>query len=268
MPEGHKLHRLARDHGRALAGQRVEVCSPQGRFADEAAAIDGATLERVEANGKHLFYRFSHPDRDLAEPIWHVHLGLYGKYRTFRESEPERRGQIRVALRSPTFGFHLIGPNQCELLDEDGAAAIAERLGPDPLRRDADPERFFDRLTRSRQAIGTLLLDQSAIAGVGNIYRADVLHAEGIAPQRRACDLSPEERQRLWDRLADWLRLGVKYNRIVTADPETVGKSYGRMRADERLRIYKRDACPDCGIATERLDLANRRIDYCPACQT
>ena len=268
MPEGHKLHRLARDHGRKLAGERVSVESPQGRFAEEAEQLDGSTLRRVEARGKHLFYTFEHPHRPLEKPHWHVHLGLYGKYRTFTGSEPERRGAIRVALRGPAFGFHLIGPNQCELLDDGGVTAIAERLGPDPLRRDADPERFFARLERSRAPIGTLLLDQTVIAGVGNIYRADVLAAEGIDPRRRGCDLSVEERQQLWDRLRDWLRLGVKYNRIITADPELVGKPYGRMKADERLLIYKRETCPTCGTATERLDLANRRIDFCPACQT
>ena len=267
MPEGHKLHRLARDQSKPLTGQRVEVCSPQGRFAEEAEQLNGAVVERIEANGKHLFYRFTHPDRDLDQPNWHVHLGLYGKYRTFADSEPERRGAIRVSLRTPSYGFHLVGPNQCELLDDDGVAAIAERLGPDPLRRDADPQRFHDLLAKSRVAIGTLLLDQKVIAGIGNIYRADLLHAEQIDPQRRGCDLSDDERERLWTRSAEWLRRGVKYNRIITADPDTVGKTYGRMNADERLLIYKKERCPTCSGPTEQLALANRRLDWCPNCQ-
>ena len=265
MPEGHKLHRLARDQSKPLAGQRVEVLSPQGRFADEAAELTGHRIDRIEANGKHLFYHFD-ADANLPRPIWHVHLGLYGKYRPFT-TEPERRGQIRAAVLTPSYGFHLVGPNCCELLDADGYAAIAERLGPDPLRRDADPQRFLDRVARSKAPIGTLLLDQSVIAGVGNIYRADVLHREGIDPQRRGCDLSEDEAQRLWDRTTEYLRLGVKYNRIITADRDTVGKPYGRMKADERLLIYKKDACPGCGGPTEQLTLANRRIDWCPACQ-
>ena len=268
MPEGHKLHRLARDHAKPLVGRRVEVCSPQGRFADEAEQIDGATVDRVEANGKHLFYKFEHPAQPLPRPWWHVHLGLYGKYRTFKREEPERRGQIRVALRTPEFGFHLIGPNQCELLDDDGVAAVTDRLGPDPLRRDADPQRFDVRVAKSHAPIGTLLLDQSVVAGIGNIYRADVLFAEGIDPLRRGCDLTSDERERLWQRMTDYLRLGVKYNRIITADPAEVGKSYGRMNAEERVLIYKRDICPKCGGSTEELSLANRRIDRCPRCQT
>ena len=264
MPEGHKLHRLARDQSKPLVGRRVEVCSPQGRFADEAEQLDGHRIERIEANGKHLFYHF---DGNLPRPIWHVHLGLYGKYRTFGE-EPERRGQIRVALTTPGYGFHLVGPNQCELLDADGLAAIETRLGPDPLRADADPERFYSRVRKSRAPIGTLLLDQTVIAGVGNIYRADVLHREGIAPQTRGCDLPEDAPERLWDRLTDYLRLGVKYNRIITADKETVGKPYGRMKADERLLIYKKETCPACGHPAEQTLLANRRIDWCPNCQT
>ena len=263
MPEGHKLHRLARDQSRPLLGRRLEVCSPQGRFAAEAERLDGQTLSRIEANGKHLFYHFDEtPDR----PIWHVHLGLYGKYRAFR-TEPERRGQIRAAVLTPSYGFHLVGPNQCELLDADGYRRIAERLGPDPLRPDADADRFIARVQRSRAPIGTLLLDQSVIAGVGNIYRADVLHREGIAPQRRGCDLTDDEAERLWDRLREYLRLGVKYDRIITADRDIVGKPYGRMKADERLLIYKKPHCPACGGETEQAQLAARRIDWCPACQ-
>jgi len=55
MPEGHTIHRIARDHGRLVAGRRLGVTSPQGRFDADAARIDGATLERIEAYGKHLF---------------------------------------------------------------------------------------------------------------------------------------------------------------------------------------------------------------------
>ena len=72
MPEGHTIHRLARDHTRDLAGQPLAVSSPQGRATETAAALDGAAIERVEAYGKHLLYRWSSGD------TLHVHLGLYG----------------------------------------------------------------------------------------------------------------------------------------------------------------------------------------------
>ncbi|MEM6331080.1 MAG: DNA-formamidopyrimidine glycosylase family protein, partial [Planctomycetota bacterium] len=75
MPEGHTIHRLARDHNRDLAGQKLRVSSPQGRFEEGAAQLDGRKLIDVDAHGKHLGYRFT------GGHVVHIHLGLYGKFR-------------------------------------------------------------------------------------------------------------------------------------------------------------------------------------------
>ena len=261
MPEGHKLHRLARDHGRLLKGRTLRVRSPQGRFAAEAERLDGRRLDDVFARGKHLFYRLD------GEDAWHVHLGLYGKFRPFKGDEPEPRGQVRAAVASDAGGFHLVGPNQCELLGEAAVEALLARLGPDPLVKSDTADRMVEKVGRSRVAIGALLLDQSVVAGVGNIYRADVLFLEGVHPATPGRDV-PEERVRsMWDRLRAMMKLGVKYDRIITADPADFGKSPGRLTADERLLIYKAPRCPRCGTETETLQIAARRIDACPRCQ-
>ena len=137
MPEGHTLHRLARLHQHRYAGARVRVASPQGRFAASASVVDGAVLERAEAHGKHLFHVYG-PDR-----VVHVHLGLYG---TFTEAElpvAEPRGQVRMRVVGGTHWTDLRGPTACELLTDVEVAALRDRLGPDPLRSDADPDRAW-----------------------------------------------------------------------------------------------------------------------------
>jgi endonuclease VIII len=94
MPEGHTIHRIARDHTPLIVGHPVRVSSPQGRFEADAARVDGATLERIEPYGKHLFYRWSTGE------VGHVHLGLFGKFRVQRTDEsPEPIGQVRMRLQ-------------------------------------------------------------------------------------------------------------------------------------------------------------------------
>ena len=89
MPEGHTIHRIARDHHKWFAGQKLIATSPQGRFEDEAKRINGKTLRAVTAHGKHLFY---HWNRNL---IGHIHLGLYGKFRVHQNPAPEPRGAVQ-----------------------------------------------------------------------------------------------------------------------------------------------------------------------------
>ena len=95
MPEGHTIHRIARDHTPLLVGRTVRVSSPQGRFEADAARVDGATLLSLDAYGKHLFYRWSTGE------VGHVHLGLFGKFRVQRSDEsPEPIGQVRMRLQT------------------------------------------------------------------------------------------------------------------------------------------------------------------------
>lgn len=261
MPEGHTIHRLARDQNRDIAGARVAACSPQGRFEDGAAEIDGRVLDRVEAYGKHLFYWWR--DAELV----HVHLGLYGRFRRHKSPPPEPRGQVRWRVVGPEKSFDLIGPTACELIDEDGRRELIDRLGEDPLRDDADPERARKRILSSRAPIGALLLNQSVIAGVGNVFRADALHKVGIHPARLGKELTDDEFDELWSTLRSMLRTGVKYNRIITADASELGTTPGRLKRGERLRIYKKELCPSCESPIRRWTLAARTVFACEECQ-
>ena len=217
MPEGHTIHRTAKLHTTNLVGHRTAASSPQGRFASEAAELDGRKLQRVEAHGKHLFYHWR-------GKIVHVHLGLYGKFRPIKSPYKEPRGAVRLRLTANERGFDLVGPNRCELIDKNAAEKIFQRLGQDPLRSDADPEVAWKRIGKSRAAIGRLLLDQSVIAGVGNIYRADALFDAGIHPERAGNSLERSDFDCLWTFLDRTMHIGKKYNKIINVLPEDIGK--------------------------------------------
>src|SRR5690606_41441470 len=134
MPEGHTLHRLANLHQERFAGHPVRVLSPQGRFAAEAAILDGSVLESAEAHGKHLFHVYG-PDRTV-----HVHLGLYG---TFREAElpaTDPQGPVRQRTIGPTHWTALRGPHACELPTDADGAALRARLGRAPRPPPPDPD--------------------------------------------------------------------------------------------------------------------------------
>lgn len=261
MPEGHTIHRIARDHQRWFAGQLVRVDSPQGRFASEAQLLDGGRLECVEAFGKHLFYQWN----DLQ--VVHIHLGLYGKFRIHRLPAPAPRGAVRMRIVGTERAFDLNGPHRCERIDLQARHRLITRLGADPLRPDADWSAAADRIQRSKAEIGRLLLDQSIIAGLGNIYRAEILHRLRIHPQRLGRQVTAEETQQIWELARRWLQIGVKYNRIITVDAETVSKPLGRLRAGERLTVYKRPQCSHCHQPISNWLQAGRTIFACNHCQ-
>lgn len=262
MPEGHTIHRLARDHQKLFAGQRVRVSSPQGRFAPGADYLDGKLLKAVGAKGKHLCYQF-------AGTKWvHIHLGLYGKFRLHKAPPPEPRGAVRMRLIGKEKSFDLNGPTKCELITKSEWLAIEKRLGPDPLRDGTDPEPVWESISKSRRAIGKLLLDQSVIAGVGNVYRAEVLFLLGIHPERPGNSVSRKEFDSLWKLLVSLLNIGVKYNRIIIADPKSVGKPRSRMNRKERLLIYKHTFCTKCDGQVRWWELGARKAYACERCQT
>jgi len=237
------------------------VSSPQGRFRAGAKKLDRLVLTTVEAHGKHLFYRWED------ELLLHVHLGLYGKFRSHRCPPPEPQGAVRLRVVGDACAFDLNGPTICEIISAQRHANLCRRLGPDPLRRDADPDRSWQSIRKSRASIGALLLDQSVISGVGNVYRAEVLFVNQIHPNRRGNSLSEQEFRAIWETLYRWLRIGVKYNRIITAHAKQRGKP-GRLNGTERLLVYKKTHCPGCGAEITSWKLGSRKIFACDFCQS
>lgn len=265
MPEGHTIHRLARDLGADLGDlEAVAASSPQGRFADGAALLDGAALVRSEAWGKHLFCEWD------SGAILHVHLGLIGKFRP-APLEREPRDTVRLRLESQDTAWQLTGPQTCAVVSPEDRESVTAALGPDPLRR--GPKRrgeFIDRLRRTSRPVGAALLDQGIVAGIGNVYRAELLLLTGIHPERPASQVEEAEAAVLWDLTVEQLKRGLAWNRIVTVSEEDAGRRVTRrIRRDDALYAYKRDGrpCRRCGTPIEMAEVAGRSIWFCPVCQ-
>ncbi|WP_418957056.1 Fpg/Nei family DNA glycosylase [Streptomyces tritici] len=267
MPEGHTIHRLAADHRERFGGRSVRVTSPQGKFADSAALLDRGVLEEADAHGKHLFLGFP------ALGWVHIHLGLFGKVTFGDAPAPPPTDTVRLRLAGPESYMDLRGPTTCALVTDAEKRAIHARLGPDPLRPDDDGERAWQRISRSRTTIAALLMDQKVIAGVGNVYRAEVLFRHGIDPYRAGKDLTRRQWDAIWADLAALMREGVRNNRIDTVRPEHTPEAMGRPpRVDDHggeVYVYRRATmpCHICSTEIRTADLAARNLFWCPRCQ-
>ena len=249
----------------------MRTSSPQGRFAAGAARLDGARLRSADAHGKHLFHEYESP---AGEPLWlHVHLGLYGGFSFGEPPAPEPVGQVRLRWETDRGYLDLRGPAACELVTAAEKDAFHARLGADPLRDDADPDRAGHRVRRSRSPIGQLLLDQSIVAGVGVAYRAEVLFRLRIDPLRPGRSLDDGTWQAIWHDLATLMTDGVKLGRIDTVRPEHLPEAMGRTPRQDRhggeVYVYRRagQPCLVCGTPVSRSVLAARNLYWCPRCQ-
>jgi DNA-formamidopyrimidine glycosylase len=267
LPEGHTIHRLARDHRPVLVGRHVTAASPQGRFATGAEMLSGRLVEGIEPYGKHLFYRFE------GDVLLHVHLGLYGSFTRGAGAAPEPRGALRLRMVVEDDGdgqwVDLRGPTACELFTPHDRDAVVARLGPDPLRTDADPERAWRRISGSRVVVGALLMDQSVLAGVGNVYRAEVLYRAGMSPFRAGRDVDRAQWDAMWDDLRVLLRAGVRAGHIVTTAREDRDRRSGPPRREDRFYVYRRTdlPCRRCGTPVRTQVMATRNLYWCPVCQ-
>jgi endonuclease-8 len=225
--------------------------------------LDGRVLEQTDAWGKHLFHRFS-------GGLWlHVHLGLYGKFVDGARPAPEPRGALRLRLESEERWLDLRGPIRCEVLLPAEKESITSTLGPDPLRPGADPQRTADRLGRSRQALGALLMDQAVLAGVGNVYRAEILFRHGVHPYLPGRDLNPMTWQDMWEDLVVLMRAGVRSGRIVTTQPEDRERGSGPARRSDAHYVYRRagQPCRRCDTQIRHAVMVARNLFWCPRCQ-
>ncbi|MFJ6357435.1 Fpg/Nei family DNA glycosylase [Pseudarthrobacter oxydans] len=310
MPEGHSVRRLARQFGDVFGGRRLSVSSPQGRFSEGAALLDGHTLLAAEAHGKHLFLHF---DNAL---VLHVHLGLYGAWSfggdsTFNGSSsigaPRRVGEqetfvdgndddaysgppapvgaVRVRLAASNGWADLRGATTCEAITLAETDLVRARLGPDPLvNRRGDAGRFAANLQGRKAPVAALLMDQKIIAGVGNVYRAEVLFRRRLDPWLPGSNLADSEARKLWRDVVSVMNDGVADGRIITTTPRywtangkkakpaaeaAALKSSSFPARDNAHFVYKRDGlpCRVCRTTVLAADLVGRRLYWCPSCQ-
>jgi len=277
VPEGHTLHRLATALDEAFVGRPVRASSPQGRFVESAALVDGRVLDRAEAYGKHLFLTFGEAP---AADVVHVHLGLYGRFDVHRgvDEVPGPVGQVRLRLVGPGPGHgdgaayaDLRGATACELLTLAERDAVLARLGPDPLRADADPDRAWERVRRSRAPVGGLLMDQAVVAGIGNVYRAELLFRHRVDPFRPGRSLRARQWREMWDDLVALMHDGVRTGRIDTVRPEHLTDAEAEQSGPRRGHsyVYRRagEPCRVCGTRVRTQELQTRNLYWCPRCQ-
>lgn len=331
MPEGHSVHRIARQFARNFVGRPVAASSPQGRFAEGAAVLDGRTVENVQAVGKQMFL-------ETEGDLWlRVHLGLYGAWdfageilvdptiasangrmgqtnqrgtdldedrihddagenslssigaprRTrvhVRMSEgttglaeetewpPPVVGQVRLRLLTDSTCADLRGPTACVLQTPEEMLATVAKLGPDPLVGDPDEgeERFVAAVRRKPTPIALLLMDQSVVSGIGNVYRAELLFRAGLNPHTPGRDVPEETVRALW---RDWVRLlaiGVETGQMMTMDDLTPDQYRAAMaHRDDRHWVYHRTGlpCRVCGTAIVLEEIGARKLYWCPRCQ-
>lgn len=272
MPEGHTLFALARDLHAAFAGTRPEVTSPQGRFEEGAAQVTGRELLAATSRGKHLFLEFE------GERWVHVHLGLIGTFRVDGRdwtAEVAPVGAVRMRLATPEHVADLRGPNLCAVVTPDEVAAVLDRLGPDPLRPDADPDRAWRRIQRSSRSVGELLMDQAVLAGVGNVYRSEVLWRHRLSPFTEGRAMKPASWRLVWDDLVRLMPLGVATGRIVTVEEQVLeveaalGRGERPHLTERTSQVYKRvgEECPRCGSRIRTQVVAGRNLFWCGRCQ-
>jgi endonuclease-8 len=294
MPEGNEIHRWAERHAAAFAGKTVRVDGPQGRFTD-ADVLDGRKLQRVRAVGKHLGYDFG-KDR-----ILHVHLGLQGDFTEGSGALPAVKGALRLrmwnaeAVKRPAVeglsrrhGWYseddgrghvqpeqvawveLRGPMDCSVWTEAQWETLLRRLGPDPLNGDG-PERALERIAKSKKAVGLLLMEQEVMAGIGNIFRAELLFRAGVSPFMEGRSVAEKQLRKIWKDAVGLMRAGMVDRRIVTTRAkDRPSKKIGQALKEEAHYVYRRQGrpCLVCRTTVRKMEnFAGRNLYWCPTCQ-
>ena len=183
--------------------------------------------------------------------------------------------RLRLAARDArdTSYADLRGAIVVDLVGPARRDEVLARLGPDPLRADAQPDRAWDRISRSSRPIGDLLLDQQVVAGVGNIYRVEVLFRHRIHPLRPGRTLRRGQWQAIWADLVVLMAEGVRTGRIDTVRPEHTPEAMGRPPRQDRhgseVYVYRRTGqpCLVCGKPVRSDVLAGRNLFWCRHCQ-
>ena len=270
MVEGHSVHRVAALHRRRLVGKRFTAYSPNGRFTDGAKAINGKLFYRIEAIGKNLFAFFGDEGKDHDIVVVHVHFGMAGNWAVYDETTtkktttpPEPTSTNRLRLECPGIVADLsamtVQHGGMELYNEKRS-----KLGEDPLREDANPEKLWERVKKSTKSIGALIMDQSYFTGPGNIYRCEILFKSGIHPDIVGNELTKSEFDLIWYHTVSLLQRGFETGSILTVDKdEAIALGNPKMRR----YIYNTAKCPRCQTSIKTWQIASRTCYACTRCQ-
>jgi endonuclease-8 len=274
MPEGDTIFRAARTLNRALAGTvvtRFETQLPQLARVDHDTPIAGRTVESVEASGKWIHMKFS-GDLTLL-----THMLMSGSWHIYRPGEAWQRGrqQMRVAVYTQNFVAvaFLVPIAEFHTTDTLRRHRSIARLGPDVLASTFDSDAAAAGiLSRPDLEIGAALINQSIVAGLGNVFKSEVCFASSVNPFRLVSSLSSAELKALVSNARTFMLANVAEssgNQIATYSG--MRRTTGRANPSERLWVYGRrgEPCRRCGTAIQsRKQEPDARVTFwCPQCQ-
>lgn len=273
MPEGDTLRRTADVLGRALVGEEVARAwsRPVG---PQLIRVEGSRVSAVRNQGKHLLIDF-----DLGLTL-HTHLGMHGSWHRYRPGERWRRprGSAVAMLETGRTVAVCFDAPVVELLDTRALALHPSlaALGPDLLAEPPDIEAAVARLRAAERAevsVAEALLDQRAVAGIGNVYRSEVLWQVSLPPLLPVGELDDATLRSVLATAAALMRANLTGGqRVTTRDALGAAPgSDGQRRGMRRLNVYGRTGrpCPRCAslIRSGTLGSPPRRVYWCPRCQ-
>lgn len=237
-------------------------------------SLHGAEFTGLNRRGKYLLFTLRSPNR--IEPLELLgHLGMTGRmYLLPASAELPKHAAVVLNLGGDNFVFEDTRYFGRFTLD----TSAIDRLGPEPLEAEFSVDNFAQKLGRSSQPIKVKLLDQSLVAGVGNIYASEALFRAGISPKVAARRVKLGQLQRLWQEIRAVLTEAIECGSTVPLDYEGAqardrlfyfGSADTSVCYEERLRVYDREyrPCPTCGTSIRRVVQAARSTFFCPTCQ-
>ncbi len=273
MPEGDSIFRAARGLQRALAGRtvsRFESVFPHLTHPLEDRPLVGQVIERVEARGKHLLMWFS------GGIVLRTHMRMHGSWHLYRPGErwQRPRHEMRILLETPDIVAVAFSVPIAEFASADTIERTEpiRELGPDLLREDFDPVAAVARIReRGDMEIADALLDQRALAGIGNIYKSESLFASGVNPFTLVTHLTADQIQRIVAKAMTFLRANVGEGVNTMRTYGGLRRTTGRLDPGARFWVYGRAGkpCRRCGTAIQRARQGPhaRSTYWCPACQ-
>jgi endonuclease VIII len=273
MPEGDTIFRAARTLHRALAGKQVTAFQsllPALNRINDDAPLAGRTIERVHSTGKHLLIHFS------GDLVLRTHMRMNGSWHIYRPGEKWQRARRDMRIFLATADFEAVGFNipVAEFMSESAVAKnpALRSLGPDVLADDFDSGKVVDNLrARSESEIAEALLNQRVLAGLGNVYKSEILFMCGINPFTLVGNLSEADLTSLVDASRRVLKTNVSDGLELMTTYSGLRRTTGRHDPRDRLWVYGRARLPCRRCATlilVRKQGPDARLTYwCPRCQ-
>ena len=273
MPEGDTIFKAARTLNRALAGKRVtrfESVFPHLTRVHDDSPITGRTIENVRSSGKHLLMHFS------GDLLLRTHMRMNGSWHIYRPGEFWQRPGHAMRVIVGTEDFVAVGFDipVAEMLTARDLVRHRElrRLGPDLLDDNFDADEAARRIHERRaEQVADVLLNQRVLAGIGNVYKSEVLFACGVSPFAPVSTLTDTEIRILVTTARKFLRANVTGGMAAMTTYSWFRRTTGRSDPHERLWVYGRagDPCRRCGSPIQiRAQGRDARLTYwCGTCQ-